>query len=943
MALTNAPARSNVNENWLFDFTADNDNCLEFTASDNDNINFGNILSTPFVNFTIEFWCNADVINSGVVIQLSASGEDEDENVSFSVSLQTGGEFQLFYEYGTGSNESNTTSDFDLSADTWTHVAVVRDDSTGEAYFYKNGALVETESASNDPTGGTSADADLTIGNNFNNNNGYDGELAQVRVWNTARTAVDISHYSNRLVDSSHSGLVGYWKLDEGSGTSVADSSSASNSGTITGAEWSVGQFDQFIHSFGLAFHDTTVSSNRHVGSVLNKNITLRDSIDITSGTSATGNLSITSANFKIQGTELYKLLYNGTNNYFNKEVRIYAQYDNVTTLTSCQQLFSGRLVEVKLNQDQNITMQINSHRPWDKIEFPQTQHTPSKLYEPVVYGAFNYSDHIDASYGGLFPVPLIITEDLKIKTLMPRSYTSGNNNYLHFYVGQDYFLSMASTSTTGGVELEATVVDNGVNVLKTPVNYYAKGYIVPNHGNDLFGRTELTDPANPFTKTSTGDWDTDTFAYYTHPDSSTGVNRYLQMMTVPAIAENTKIRKFKLRHGVVHTDGSGFGQYYQMDMYQNGSTIPDNIVYDNSTDNAAGTQSGTGATGSTTEFSLQTAATCPTELNLDFENNSVPSTYTSEAHTLKLFGVKIFVSIRFWSSESANNADDYTKLNQIKYFYCGGDGLTATWDDGAISHGHDAHRDLLMRFAGVKKDTPGNWSALNTDRAINTWKIRYWQLEPTPLKEALDKLAYEFGFVAKFSPAGLLKYIHVLKSSELSATLNLTKADIDKVTVSTTGLDNVVTQWNIANNKHPAPASNADNVTETSGRKAGYYTFTAIANANRAKYNLGDKEGIVQINLDQNVGTIPTTADADCNADFYSYYDNIIGDMKILVECDVVNPAKGYQLETGDIVTFTDMPVEMFGTAFSTSKYYMIIETKRSLGKVSITAREVG
>ena len=108
-------------------------------------------------------------------------------------------------------------------------------------------------------------------------------------------------------------------------------------------------------------------------------------------------------------------------------------------------------------------------------------------------------------------------------------------------------------------------------------------------------------------------------------------------------------------------------------------------------------------------------------------------------------------------------------------------------------------------------------------------------------------------------------------------------------------------------------------------------------------KYNLGDKEGIRKVDLDYYVGTIPTSANADCNADWYSYYDNIMGDMKIIVSCDIVNPMKGYQLETGDIVTFTDMPIEMFGTNFSTSKYYMVIETKRSLGKVSITAREVG
>ena len=62
-----------------------------------------------------------------------------------------------------------------------------------------------------------------------------------------------------------------------------------------------------------------------------------------------------------------------------------------------------------------------------------------------------------------------------------------------------------------------------------------------------------------------------------------------------------------------------------------------------------------------------------------------------------------------------------------------------------------------------------------------------------------------------------------------------------------------------------------------------------------------------------------------------------------MLVSCDIVNPAKGYQLETGDIITFTDMPVELFNTSFSASVFFMIVEYKRSPGKVSITAREVG
>jgi len=299
---------------------------------------------------------------------------------------------------------------------------------------------------------------------------------------------------------------------------------------------------------------------------------------------------------------------------------------------------------------------------------------------------------------------------------------------------------------------------------------------------------------------------------------------------------------------------------------------------------------------------------------------------------TLTITDCVLYLDVQHsYDEDKANTNVSISNLSSLKYLYLPIDGLTASWDSGAIIHGHDAHRDLLQRFAGIPSTDPVGWSDLNTDRAIDNWKIRYWQLEPVKLKDILDKLAYEFGFVAKYTATGELKYIYVKKSSELSATLNLTKNDISNVNISTTGINNVITEMKISNKLHPADSSR-------------YYDTVTAKNATaRIKYNIADKEGIQDVNLDAHVGAIPASADADCNADFYSYYDNITGDIKMLLSCDVVNPAKGYQLETGDVVTFTDMPVEMFGTDFSTSTYFMIVELKRSLGKVSITAREVG
>jgi hypothetical protein len=157
---------------------------------------------------------------------------------------------------------------------------------------------------------------------------------------------------------------------------------------------------------------------------------------------------------------------------------------------------------------------------------------------------------------------------------------------------------------------------------------------------------------------------------------------------------------------------------------------------------------------------------------------------------------------------------------------------------------------------------------------------------------------------------------------------LNLSKNDLANITIGTTPLNEVVSKMQIN--------------TELSPAEKKYFTQTNITNTTSvAKYNHGDKEGFKEINLDYNVGTPATNSNPNNN--FYAYQNNLIGEVRTVISCDIVNCAKGYQLETGDVITFTDMPVDLFGETFSTSIYFMIVEYKRSIGKVSITAREVG
>ena len=62
---------------------------------------------------------------------------------------------------------------------------------------------------------------------------GFIGKMDEIRIWNDVRTQQEIRDNLHRIVTpGSESNLVAYWKLNESSGTSSADSK-GSNTGTL--------------------------------------------------------------------------------------------------------------------------------------------------------------------------------------------------------------------------------------------------------------------------------------------------------------------------------------------------------------------------------------------------------------------------------------------------------------------------------------------------------------------------------------------------------------------------------------------------------------------------------------------------------------------------------------------------------------------------------------
>ena len=94
-------------------------------------------------------------------------------------------------------------------------------------------------------------DYDSSSGSAGNPAQYFDGKIDEVAVWNDELTSAEVTaiyNSGNMLNVSSDSGnyasaanLQGYYRFNEGSGTSLQDNSSNSNTGTITGAIWTAG------------------------------------------------------------------------------------------------------------------------------------------------------------------------------------------------------------------------------------------------------------------------------------------------------------------------------------------------------------------------------------------------------------------------------------------------------------------------------------------------------------------------------------------------------------------------------------------------------------------------------------------------------------------------------------------------------------------------------
>ena len=207
---------------------------LSFDGTD-DEVDWGNNHDkTNLTSFTIEILYRGTTTGSEFLFGKRNGLTSSDAGYA----LYIGGAGKANFEVCDGTNEYLAQSDYpnSLAADgAWHRITGVYDASADEITIYVDGEPGETTSTSG--AGSFTNAVNLKSGEDAANGNDAVAEITDYRIWSAAKTQAQIQEYAFSVLYGDETDLAGYWKVDEGTGTSLGDSVGAV-AGTITGASW---------------------------------------------------------------------------------------------------------------------------------------------------------------------------------------------------------------------------------------------------------------------------------------------------------------------------------------------------------------------------------------------------------------------------------------------------------------------------------------------------------------------------------------------------------------------------------------------------------------------------------------------------------------------------------------------------------------------------------
>lgn len=223
--------------------------CLDYDGTDDVTTvtQSASINLTGKTGYTLSTWIRADGAgenNTGEII-------DKGANTYLRVDNPSGSNLDIEGQIDLGTTPANLNISAGVQINKWYHIEMVyADDGDDEIDIYINGVLKGT-SINGDGSLPTETN-NLLIGGDSSHN--FNGSIDETKIYPYARSAAQVQQDFNAGQAGNSSpeganvtvgespkwmtdGLVGHWKMDESSGTTVADASGNGNTGTLTNAQ----------------------------------------------------------------------------------------------------------------------------------------------------------------------------------------------------------------------------------------------------------------------------------------------------------------------------------------------------------------------------------------------------------------------------------------------------------------------------------------------------------------------------------------------------------------------------------------------------------------------------------------------------------------------------------------------------------------------------------
>jgi len=184
---------------------------------------------------TLEAWFKINNTKPATWQSTILAMDHSETNNDLGYFVRANGNGQIEWGFGDGDWHEIKSKDgaqlFEMG--TWNHVAGVYDGVFQKIYL--NGNLI-TKSDSFNTTVGAVPSENLFLGSTPSfSDRVTDASLAEVRIWNIARSNSEIKEFATQRITGSESGLAAYWPIDEGEGQTIEDISSNDNSGLLGG------------------------------------------------------------------------------------------------------------------------------------------------------------------------------------------------------------------------------------------------------------------------------------------------------------------------------------------------------------------------------------------------------------------------------------------------------------------------------------------------------------------------------------------------------------------------------------------------------------------------------------------------------------------------------------------------------------------------------------